>query len=223
MTTKPIHAFLSLTEQEAFLKSSENVQRATVQHLGAHQTGEFTISFVANLQLGIDRVVQSAIDRGDTIACRAGCSHCCSARVEASAPEIFRIARAISSRPAAAIGEMIEHLQAHAQANAGKSHWKQRTSCPFLKDALCSVYEIRPAGCRKAHSLDVRACEAGSDEIPQSLEVVLAAEALVEGTLAGYRECGFATSRHELVSGVLFALSDPTTESRWLNGEAVFG
>ena len=100
--------------------------------------------------------------------------------------------------------------------------WNHRKSCPFLKDRLCSIYQVRPAACRKAHSADVSQCEAHAPVIPQNLEIALNAEALLRGTSGAYRQRGFDASAHELVRAVLLALLDPSAQARWYNGEQVF-
>jgi len=47
-------------------------------------------------------------------------------------------------------------------------------------------------------------------------------EALAKGTSEAYKKLGFDASSHELGRAVLLALSDPSAESRWYNGESVF-
>ena len=212
----------SSEETAAFLQSVDQVRGAAVRYLSDKRDSPLAITFVRNLQNGIDQVVSTAIDQGAQLACKPGCSYCCSARVEALAPEVFRITREIASRPSQEINALIERLQTYAaRPNDGVS-WGQRTPCPFLVDHLCSIYEVRPGVCRKAHSLDVKPCEASSPEIPQSLNIVLGAEALLKGTSEAYREIGLQAAGHDLGRAVLIALSDPTAESRWLRGEAVF-
>ncbi|MDL2337399.1 MAG: YkgJ family cysteine cluster protein [Pseudomonadota bacterium] len=157
------------------------------------------------------------------MACRTGCSHCCSARVEAFAPEIFRIAEELKTWPAQAREAVAVRMRDHVAADAGTASWSDRPECPFLVDRRCSVYAVRPSACRKAHSLAVEACAANAPRIPQSLKLVVGTAALTQGTLGAYAEAGFDASQHEMVSAVLTALDDPTAEARWCAGEPVFG
>src|ERR1035437_7617394 len=90
---------LSPEEHVAFLKSAGNVQQASENYLKTHRSKRSVISFVSNLQRSVSRVIQTAIDQGVGVACKAGCNHCCRARVEATAPEIFLIVREIEARP----------------------------------------------------------------------------------------------------------------------------
>ena len=213
---------LPSAEQEAFARSVENVKQAAVAHLRAKASDTYPIAFIGNLHRGIDRVVQLAVDRGTGVACKTGCSYCCHARVEASAAEVFRIADEILGRPLAEIEAVMDRLRAHAAANEGKAAWNERTACPFLSNDLCSIYAIRPAGCRKAHSLDIEAYRVGADRLPQSFDIVLGAEALMQGTAEAYRQTGLDAARHAFVKAMLVALTDRQAGGRWLDGMAVF-
>jgi uncharacterized protein len=214
---------LTPEERAAFLQSAENVQRASASHLCSHPDEGSVVTFVQNLHQAVDRVVGAAVQQGARIDCQAGCSHCCNARVEAIAPEIFLIAGELARRSASALAELLDRLQSHTSAPGQKAlPWSHRPSCPFLENRLCSIYPVRPASCRKGHSADVGACEANAPTIPQHLEIVLGAEALQKGSAGAYRQRGFDGSAHELVSGVLLALTDPSAQARWYAGEPVF-
>ena len=213
---------LSPEEQAEFSRAADKVRQAALKALTADRSGPFAIRFIANLQRGVDQVLQSALTTGLAIDCQAGCSHCCSARVEALDPEVLRIAAALKTRPPAAIAALTERLRGHAaraQASTAQTH---RMPCPLLEQDLCTVYEVRPAVCRKTHSLDVRQCATPGADIPQSLEVLLKAEALSKGSADAYKHIGLAAAGHELGKALLLALTDPTAEARWMNGEAVF-
>lgn len=213
---------LSPEEATAFLRSADKVRAAAVRHLSDKRGSPLAITFVRNLQSGIDQVVSSAISGGVALACKVGCKHCCSARVEAIEPEVFRIVREISSRSPEEINALIERLRAYVAMPSDVAPWQRRTPCAFLVDDLCSIYEVRPSVCRKAHSQNVAACAENAPEIPQSLNIVLGADALMKGTADAYREIGLPASGHDLGTAVLIALTDPTAEARWLSGEAVF-
>ncbi len=105
---------LSTEERAAFLQSVDNVRQAAERHLKSCPSRHSVISFVANLQSSVSRVIQAAADRGAPIACTAGCSYCCSARVEATAPEIFRIVRELEIRPDYERRRLLGRLESHA-------------------------------------------------------------------------------------------------------------
>jgi len=209
-------------EQDAFLKSAERVRQTAEGHLRACQNKQSVISFVANLQRGASYVVQTAIDQGVTIACQAGCSYCCHARVEAIPPEIFRITKELTSRSTPELNRLVQRLHIHVVAPSRLNTWSQSPECPFLENNLCAIYDVRPCACRKAHSLEVQQCQINAPEIPQDLGVVVKIEALVRGSSDAYRGLGLDAAGYELGSAVLMALEDPSMESRWLGGESVF-
>ena len=217
---------LTPEEERAFLQSASNVEQVAERRLRALQSRQSVIAFVSNLQRGVSEVVQSAIGQGVGVACKAGCNHCCHARVEAIAPEIFGIARELAARPAEELNRYIQRLRIHAVAHAAThdaaTAWNQQAECPFLTNDLCAIYDVRPSGCRKAHSLDVEKCKENAPEIPQDLGIVVNVEALAKGTSDAYRTLGFDASGHELGRAVLLALTDSSAESRWFSGERVF-
>lgn len=211
---------LSDDEQAAFLDSIERVRQRAVTRLGPNRDISIAINFVANLHHAVDKVMQQTGGRVPTPECTAGCAYCCSVRVEATEPEIFRIAREIKTRPTKQINALLGRLQEHAATAA--TNGSRRTNCAFLEDNLCSIYEVRPAVCRKAHSLSAQHCENQAPEIPQNLEMLLGTEALIKGTSDAYRQVHFHASAHELCHAMLLALTEDTAETRWHHGEAVF-
>ena len=215
---------LSADEQQSFLAAAARTKAAALRHLRAAPDVHQTIHFITKLQTAVDGVTQSAAARGVKSDCRAGCSHCCSVRVEALPAEVFAVARALQGWATEERAHVLERLQRHAQLTQDGAHIDRTADCPFLENHLCSIYALRPATCRKAHSLDVRQCrqwEFGAD-IPQDLDTVLRADALSIGTADAYRELGLQATGHAFAPAVLRALADPSIESRWLAGEAVF-
>ena len=73
----------------------------------------------------------------DSIQCRAGCSECC-VNFTVGAGEFTAIKKSLHSA-----------LPEHISGN------KDKGECFFLKDNLCSIYEIRPIICR-THGFPVR-------------------------------------------------------------------
>ncbi len=209
---------LSEDEQSAYLDSIERVRQSAVNHLGSNRGVSFAVDFVANLHRAVDKIARQA-DLGQKTDCRPGCACCCSVRVEANEPEVFRIAREIKKRPPAQVASLVERLQGFV---AAADDAPSRRDCSFLENNLCSIYEVRPAVCRRAHSLSAEKCRSFAPEIPQNLGMLLGADALMHGTSKAYREVGLPSSPHELNSAVLLALTDEMAEARWYNGESVF-
>jgi len=214
---------LTETEHIALQQSITNVQCAAEQSLRACRSGGVLVEFIANLQNGVDRGVETAVARGVVIQCQGCCIYLGQAKVEATAPEVFRIANVLMSHPTEEVDAWIARLTEHDSHASDQAEWALRRPCPFLSQDLCAIYDVRPGTCRKAHSLDVSACKAGAETIPQSLDVVLAAEALMKGTANAYQTLGYDASRHELAHAVLCVLTDAGIRARWLEGESVLG
>ncbi|MFM9913120.1 MAG: YkgJ family cysteine cluster protein [Methylophilaceae bacterium] len=213
---------LSAEEHVSLLAATERVTQTTLDHLNANPNKTFAVTFVANLQRGVDSITQTAITQGEQFDCKAGCSHCCHVRVEALEPEVFQIVHALQDLAPDSLEDIISRLQRHENKTKHHSIADYRSPCPFLQQNLCSIYPVRPAACRKVHSYDVEQCEDAGANIPQSLEVILKSEALMKGTANAYQQAKLAASGHDLGRAVLLALTDEAAESRWYKGESVF-
>jgi uncharacterized protein len=212
-----------LTDEEhnAMLKSIDRVRQLAVDKLGKRDNREYAVAFVANLHRSVDSVASKATELGPVPECKVGCSYCCRVRVEATDPEVFRIAQRLRQQPERQVTQIIEKLRGHvAKQTAGPVNSRQ--DCSFLVNDRCSIYEVRPAVCRKAHSLSVAQCASLAPEIPQNIKLVIEAEALMAGTSQAYQEVNLTASAHELNSALLLALTDESAESRWYDGESVF-
>ena len=127
----------------------------------------------AQLDDAIDERSAMAAAQGQHIACSAGCSSCCVAPVLVTEGEAVTVAEwlrlpanaEVRTRFAAAypawkkgLGTTIDALH-HARDNderlaAAIDLKRKNTMCAFNRDGLCSIYEARPARCRRAMALD---------------------------------------------------------------------
>jgi len=216
---------LNDAEQQAVRESIGRVRRQALGHLQQMHKVEHVVQFVGNLHRSLDTSAAHAASAGNTPACQAGCSYCCKARVQATEPEVFLIARTVRGWPAARAQELVQRLKHHAetQTRHGEDGAKDAAQdCAFLQDKRCSIYDVRPGVCRKAHSLSVQHCETLSPTIPQNLALIVQAEALMAGTNQAYRERQLSATPTELNAAVLQALTDDRAEARWFQGEPVF-
>jgi Fe-S-cluster containining protein len=169
-----------------------------------------------SLHASMDEVSHSC-DSSDTDdappACRVGCSHCCHARVEVSDPEAFYIARQLPGLPASHRESLIATLRVNAAQRASSP--SSPVPCAFLSHEMCLIYEHRPATCRKAHSLSVRACANQAAQIPQNLHRVLQHEVLIEGTNRAYLANGLPAHTNELSAAVLAVLTGEVNADDW--------
>ncbi len=213
---------LTDTERAAFLESAQKVERLAFAALDAAEGVDSAVAFIGNLHRSIDQVVVRAAQAGPVPDCKAGCAYCCRVRVSATDPEVFRIARRLRALPPPELERLIERLREHV-ARRQASAIDLSIDCSFLVAGRCSIYEVRPAACRKAHSLSVKRCETLAAEIPQNLKVVAEAEALMAGVSAAYLRAHLPSSEHELNAAVLAVLEDPSIEQRWYRGEPALG
>lgn len=207
-------------ERSAFLQSIARVRQRAAQVLRQSQGADDTVAFIAQLHRVLDTVAEQARATGPQPACQAGCAHCCHLRVEATEPEVFHIAKHLRAQPAEALADALSALHRHVTTAALNPTNPARQACSFLVDERCSIYPVRPAACRKAHSLSAQHCAEQSATIPQNLRLLVDAEALMAGTALAYRDQPLPASAHELNAAVLAALKDPTAQARWYQGDA---
>jgi len=113
-------------------------------------------------------IVSQEINRlGVNLACRSGCDLCCFLRVGAKAHEILLIAETIKvSWRAEARQTLMEELTKNADIARQMTKDEQcsvNIKCPLLVDHRCSVYSIRPLGCRRHHAQNYDACKFSFD------------------------------------------------------------
>jgi Fe-S-cluster containining protein len=245
--TSPPNPALTEAEQAAFLQSIARVRSAAgralravqahaMQGVAAHGTdaiaatqaaeatkpaAQAAVDFIAQLHKGLDTVAEQARATGPQPACQAGCAHCCHLRVEATDPEVLHIAQHLRTLPGADQAATLLRLQQHvAAAIVGTT----RQPCSFLVHDRCAIYSVRPAACRKAHSLSAAHCAEQSPTIPQNLRLLVDAEALMAGTALAYRDQPLPASAHELNAAVLAALDGTASPPagallRWYRGD----
>jgi hypothetical protein len=178
------------------------------------------IGVVRSLHISIDKVIATAQTDGLQAECKPGCAFCCSTKVEVSDIEALDIARAIHSLPAARQEQMREALRDQSERRA-KANDSERIPCALLENGLCSIYSYRPATCRKAHSLSVKACADQEPLIPQSLSVAMHCEVLIAGISEGLRSNNLPASASELSAAVLAALASDFAAERWYQGHSL--
>jgi uncharacterized protein len=190
--------------------------RVSVQAVGRRVAAVQTVVMLHN---GADALSARAAADADqpALACKPGCAHCCRLLVHTTQPEVFALAQHMQQWPADELADTVQRLQDRVAAPADAESF-----CALLVNQRCSVYAVRPAACRKAHSLDVRACETRAAVVPQNLQLVLDTTALMMGTQAGYRAAGLACDALELGAALLAALQEPGAAQSWFaaRGEA---
>ena len=167
------------------------------------------------------------------LACERGCNYCCHQRVEVRPYEAFVLAGHIRARMnAAQQADVVIRLGSNRARIAPLSalqHTQAGIACALLVDGACSVYEARPAACRKYYSLSVETCRDAflhpTEPLSGPLEnddLRLAGNAVALGYARGIEESGRDANRYELHAALLEALENPKSSKRYRAGKKAF-
>ncbi|MGE4064880.1 MAG: YkgJ family cysteine cluster protein [Rhodospirillaceae bacterium] len=197
--------------------------RHVVQALRSPTSKSPSSDAVAHVLAVHDRTVPKQAEK--LLACRKGCSHCCSQMVVVTAPEAFYVAAQLRSRPEAAAA--VAEVARQAGAMTLEQRLGKNIFCPLLTDTICSIYAGRPLGCRGFVSTNLDACIAAftrgeTPDIPMpndSISVLYACRMLL---LAALRVAGLKDGVYEMNSAVAVALGSKDAESQWLAGKDLF-
>lgn len=159
-------------------------------------------------------------------SCARGCSHCCHARVEVTAPEVFLLARFLREHPDTARDARVAETARALRGMDGRAHHLAQVRCALLDDeGACSVYASRPIACRRAHSTDASVCAAVHREPTLDVRIPVAptlqwnVSSLVLGWLEGSAHAGRPPHHYELHAALRIALEDAGAEARFVAGE----
>ena len=171
----------------------------------------------------------------ERIACAHGCAWCCYYQVGVTAPHALRIAAYVASGaaalPAASLIERLRRLDVRTHGLGAAQRLRERLPCAFLENMSCTIYDIRPFGCRGANSVDADFCRASLDgtagQKPQNehwLHKVPyeAQRDLQDGFHRGALDAGLRDDRLELTAAIIVALETPDAAQRWIDGEDIF-
>ncbi len=158
------------------------------------------------------------------LACRKGCSHCCTQLVVLTAPEAFFVAAQLRKRP----NTVAAIIEAHhrTQGLAINERLQSKVLCPLLDDAICSIYAARPLGCHAFVSTNLEACLATFERgevpnIPMPADYVSVLYTCRILLLAALRLAGLNSSVYEMNAALAVILAQDNAEARWLAGEDV--
>lgn len=170
----------------------------------------------------ITRLYEKTVPPWDGLACRKGCSHCCTQPVSVTAAEALFVAAALKDRPdtAAAVIAADEAIRTLTPEALGRRY------CPMLVDDACSIYAARPLACHSFVSTSLEACIAAFDHGAEPQIPMPAANVSLLYThrmmlMAALRLVGADDSSYELKHAVAALLKEPDAERRFLRGERV--
>lgn len=167
------------------------------------------------------------------IACARGCAYCCHLRVEVRPHEVFVLAQHIQATfddasRAKVLAKLDENVRRIAVLSA-EQHIRAGIPCALLEDGVCSVYEGRPATCRKYYSLSVDTCRNAYNDTAAPLtgplehdNLRLAGNATALGFAKGIDEAGLNAEMVELQFALKLALESGKPEKRYRSGKKPF-
>jgi len=197
-----------------------------------------TKGVVKNLRL-LDRLLNAIPEefewkpgKNGSLPCKAGCSYCCTVRVTTTAPFVLVIADDINERfsPSERTA-LVERLQAHFDATKVLSPSRQvlnNRMCPLNVNGLCTIYAVRPLGCRTYHSYDVDKCREDVEFpdkevlVPQDSSRFAAQSLVIRAVSDCTARLGLNDDELELVPALLIALTGENVAERYIGGEPVF-
>jgi Fe-S-cluster containining protein len=98
-----------------------------------------------------------------TIACRAGCDHCCHQVVSITPPEALAIVeylrKTLAQDELARVAARVSRAHEQTRGLSVSERYSSDHPCPFLESGRCSIYEARPLACRGMNSRDAKGCE----------------------------------------------------------------
>jgi Fe-S-cluster containining protein len=167
------------------------------------------------------------------VACARGCAYCCHLRVEVRPHEAFVLAHHIqtrfdSARRERALARIEQNLGRIAGLSA-QQHIRAGVPCALLEDGVCSVYEGRPAACRKYYSVSVDTCRNAFNDTAAPLtgplehdQLRVAGNAVALGFAKGLEDAGLNAETVELHRALKLALESNKSEKRYRAGKKPF-
>ena len=212
---RPIASF----DMVALMRLLDDKAQTSIRHRSIDPLMDFVFSSMTE---GARHIAHVPID------CRAGCSFCCRAWVDASPPEVLFAVKSMTPEQRERAQGSVEGVCRITTGVAFEDRGnKVNPPCPLLESSLCSVYEARPITCRTTVSTDVTLCEATFlHGLPQGfpgLRVWMTLRDSYSTALEGALiHSGLAYQAREWNESLRIALNSSGAEERWLQGEDDF-
>jgi Fe-S-cluster containining protein len=165
-----------------------------------------------------------------TVACRAGCGHCCSVPVDVQAHEVFFAAQHIQLHfSPEALADVIARAGVHRREVtplSGEERSARMQPCVLLQESSCSIYEGRPEACRAYHASDASVCAASGHQSEFEAVQIPALRARMFAVMLGLDEAieaaGFDDRAYDFGSALHEALTDSLCLARWMRRQPAF-
>ena len=202
-----------------------------------------TVALARSVMATTSRIADGLLSRAPagSVACKAGCDHCCYQAVGVTPPEALAIAQhlkdTLSSAQLALVAARVAEAYERVRGLSSAERFSPEHPCVFLESARCTIYEVRPLACRGMNSLDAGECAkrlrepAARDEFLANgagshsyLEPIRAFHAVSAGLQLGLSELhGLDTRPLDLIFAVHLLLTGGESVGRdWIAGEPAF-
>lgn len=220
-------------------KQRQQLYAATVAGMGRRLEPVMeSAALLSALRWGMDQIERAHDETPAkirrTVACRAGCSHCCSTLVDVQAHEVFLAAEHIQLHFSPdALAAVVERTGAHrARYEAlGSDAARERPwhPCALLgTDGKCTIYADRPEICRVHHTSDANACEALTTDPTVDLDAVYVPTlrarmfAVMLGLDEAIEAAGYDDRSYDFNSALHEALTNSLSRVLWMRQKPAF-
>ena len=209
--------------------------RIADQHLEGQVNATNLIAGIESLHRGVDDLLIAFLRRsaseGKAAECKKGCNWCCHQPVYAVTHEFLQISQYVhknftTERRDQCLKKTQEKvLLTHNKTLKEQSHLK--APCPFLESGSCSIYLVRPMGCRIYLSSSVRACKREYDDptndrvFPDLFEFPLrSGRMLNQGFVAYLKQVGIQSSELPIEQGYSSLVTLGQTMEGWIESRS---
>src|SRR3954449_8118779 len=223
------------TEEPVVIRARIAAAGESLKILSAPPAALSTIELARSINELTDRSIRqvhAACHDGHRVACRSGCTYCCTFPVAASAPEVLAIATFVRERfdeeRRAALDARVEANLSATEGMDMDQRDRVRLDCPFLEAGNCSVYEVRPIACRGYSSYSVEDCREDYERPGTGVEVhtnglrELVYGAIREGLAIACKSASVEHRLLELVRAYKIASEDSTLAETWRSRPEAF-
>lgn len=217
---------ISQNEHRYIEELQENYQRElhiSKKSFAADKSDKSIYKTVKEFYKRLDKQISRNIEEHNIrLICSKGCSHCCTLRVEVFGYEVIAIARHIRETFSAEELAEVTGKLAEASNNAKGLRMEEHfVPCALLKDGTCSIYEMRPAMCRKFSSLSLESC-LDNCQAAENKGLKESTMASFHGFAEGARHSGLKKTLYEFNEALNVAVTEPLVWKRWIAGSEVF-
>ena len=190
-------------------------------HLEEELTAPNLVAGIESLHRGVDELLEAFLrrsaDEDKPAECKKGCNWCCHQAVYTLSHELLHISQYVQNNFLPERRDLCLH---RAQERVLLSH---NSPCPFLESGFCSIYPVRPMGCRIYLSSSVRACKREYDDptndrvFPDLFEFPLRSGRMMnQGFVAYLKQMGFQSSELPIEQGYSSLITFGQTMEGWI-------